>query len=240
MIVPFKSTRNASLFNSPRWRKFRKDLLLVLQGTSVSSDRDPTAIGPLELMVIALEDRRFFRHSGVDWRSVLREVSRALTFRKHGGFSTIDMQFVRTITGYRRRTIRRKVYEIVLAIVLQLYCDKPTILKSYLACAYFGSGLIGANAAARKVFGKEADQLDVQEAAFIAAMLACPRPLNGPPKWEVRARRRAAYGLKVLHSDRQRLIRRYDLQISNAKHFLPCETALSNDPHNWHRTLPTP
>ena len=69
-------------------------------------------------MTIVLEDRRFFKHYGVDLHSVLREVSKALTLRRHGGFSTIDMQFVRTITGFRQHTIRRKVYEIVLALAL--------------------------------------------------------------------------------------------------------------------------
>jgi membrane peptidoglycan carboxypeptidase len=185
-------------------------------------------------MTIVLEDRRFFRHFGVDWRSVLREISRALTFRAHGGFSTIDMQFVRTATGFRQHTIRRKVYEIVLAIALQFRCDKQTILKSYLACAYFGSGLIGANAAARRVFGKDADQLDLQEGAFIAAMLAAPRPLDGATAWEARVRRRAAYGLSVLHTNDQ-LIRRH-----NVGHLLPRKSAAPNDPRNWCRAMRAP
>jgi membrane peptidoglycan carboxypeptidase len=200
------------LFSPIGWRdRLRNDLSQVLRGTTAPAGDQPVALRALELMTIVLEDRRFFKHFGVDLRSVLREVSKALTLRRHGGFSTIDMQFVRTITGFRQHTIRRKVYEIVLALTLQAHCDKRTILRSYLACAYFGSGLIGAEAAARKVFGKDVDQLDLQEAAFIGAMLACPRPRNGSPKWQARVQRRAAYGLRVYFANGKRLMRRYNL-----------------------------
>jgi membrane peptidoglycan carboxypeptidase len=195
-----------------RWRdKFRADLSRVLRHLAPPVSDQPVAVSALELMTIVLEDRRFFRHFGVDWRSILREVARALTFRAHGGFSTIDMQLVRTATGFRQHTIRRKLYEIALAIALQSYCDKRTILRSYLACAYFGSGLIGAKAAARKVFGTDPDKLDLPQAAVIGAMLACPRPLNGSPKWEARVRRRAGYGLSVYAANKQQLLRRYNI-----------------------------
>ena len=200
------------MFSPIGWRdRLQNDLSRVLRGTTAPAGDQPVALRALELMTIVLEDRRFFKHFGVDLRSVLREVSKALTLRRHGGFSTIDMQFVRTITGFRQHTIRRKVYEIVLALALQSHCDKRTILRSYLACAYFGSGLIGAEAAARKVFDKDVDQLDLQEAAFIGAMLACPRPRNGSPMWEARVQRRAAYGLSVYFANSKRLIRRYNL-----------------------------
>ena len=239
--MPYKSLRKLGLFSPMRWReKLRRDLLRVLRDITAPSSEQPDALGALELMTIVLEDRRFFKHFGIDWRSVLREVGRALTFRAHGGFSTIDMQFVRTATGFRQRTIGRKLHEIVLAIALQFYCDKQTILKSYLACAYFGSGLIGANAAARKMFGKDADQLDLQEGAVIAAMLAAPRPLNAAPKWEARVRRRAEYGVSVLHTNNQRLTHRYNMGISKVAEILPRGRAASSNLRNWRQTLRTP
>jgi membrane peptidoglycan carboxypeptidase len=74
-----------------------------------------------------------------------------------------------------------------------------------MACAFFGSGLVGADAAARKVFGKAANRLTLDQAALIAAMLARPRPLDGSAGWEARVRRRAAYGLQVYGSSRRRL-----------------------------------
>jgi membrane carboxypeptidase/penicillin-binding protein len=67
----------------------------------------------VEKMVLVLEDRRFFSHRGFDLQSAIREVSRAIAVQPHGGASTIDMQLVRTATGYRQRTIGRKLYGLV-------------------------------------------------------------------------------------------------------------------------------
>ena len=174
------------------------------------------ALTALELMTIALEDRRFFHHPGVDARSVLRETLRVLTGRKHGGASTIDMQFVRTVTGFRAPTVKRKVYEAFLALVIQFRHKKLEILRSYLACAYFGSGLIGANAAAQKIFNKNADRLGIEEASLISAMLAYPRPLHGLPRWEQRARRRAAYAVTVFARRKRRLAGPYEMAAMDA------------------------
>jgi hypothetical protein len=162
-----------------------------------SQQSPETRLTALELMTIAIEDRRFFHHPGVDALSFLREAIKMLRGRKHGGASTIDMQFVRTVTGYRAPTMKRKLYEAFLALVIQSRHKKIEILRSYLACAFFGSGLIGANAAAQRVFNKDADRLSMEEASFISAMLAYPRPLRGLPRWEQRARRRAAYAVAV-------------------------------------------
>ena len=169
------------------------------------------ALTALELMTIAIEDRRFFRHPGVDVISILRETIKVLTGRKHGGASTIDMQFVRTVTGYRALTMKRKLYEAFLALVIQSRHKKIEILRSYLACAFFGSGLIGADAAAQRVFNKRADQLSMEEASFISAMLAYPRPLHGLPRWEQRARRRAAYAVAVFELRKGRLTGPYEI-----------------------------
>jgi hypothetical protein len=165
----------------------------------------------LELMTIAIEDRRFFHHPGVDVLSFLREAIKVLRGRKHGGASTIDMQFVRTVTGYRAPTMKRKLYEGFLALVIQSRHKKLEILRSYLACAFFGSGLIGANAAAQRVFNKDADRLSMEEASFISAMLAYPRPLSGLPRWEQRARRRAAYAVAVFDRRKGRLTGPYKI-----------------------------
>jgi len=188
----------------PRWARpstwfawLRRDLSRIHQNVQSLPHSPAATLTPLELMTIALEDRRFFSHPGVDARSIVREAFKVLTGRKHGGASTIDMQFVRTVTGYRAPTMKRKVYEAFLALVIQSRHNKLEILRSYLACAFFGSGLIGANAAAQRMFNKNADQLSIDEAALISAMLAYPRPLQGLPRWEQRARRRADYGVAV-------------------------------------------
>jgi membrane peptidoglycan carboxypeptidase len=164
----------------------------------------PPALTNLEKLTLVLEDRRFLVHYGFDIKSALREIFRAVTFRQHGGASTIDMQFVRTSTGYKERTFSRKVYEMFLAIIIQFRYSKIKILRSYLACAYFGSHLRGGNAAAHKVFNKRADDLSIEEAALIAAMLVYPRPRHPTVKWESRVQRRADYGKRIYIANKKR------------------------------------
>lgn len=202
----------------PKWAtpatwfaRLRGDLQRIDQNVRAMPQTRATALTALELTTIALEDRRFFHHPGVDARSVLRETLRVLTGRKHGGASTIDMQFVRTVTGFRAPTVKRKVYEASLALAIQFRHKKLEILRSYLACAYFGSGLIGADAAAQRIFNKNADRLGIEEAALISAMLAYPRPLHGLPRWEQRARRRAAYAVAVFARRKRRLAGPYEI-----------------------------
>jgi membrane peptidoglycan carboxypeptidase len=86
----------------------------------------------------------------------------------------------------------------LLAFFLEFRLSKLTILRSYLAIAYFGSGITGVEQTASKVFGKAAEQLSEREAAFLAAMLVYPRPLTPTASWEARVCRRAEYGLVLL------------------------------------------
>lgn len=190
------------------------ELTRIDHHVELSSRNACLSLTALELMTIVLEDRRFFRHCGVDVLSVVREMYRALTFQRHGGASTIEMQFVRTATGFRQHTIWRKLCETLLAIVVSRRYHKIVILRAYMACAFFGSGLVGADAAARKVFGREASRLTLEEAAVIAAMLARPRPLGGSASWDARARRRAAYGLRVYGASNRRLTIPFDIVLN--------------------------
>jgi membrane peptidoglycan carboxypeptidase len=155
-------------------------------------------------MTLILEDRRFFDHRGIDTKSAIREISRAITFRRHGGASTIDMQFVRTATGYRQKTIRRKLYEIFLVFIIQFRYSKVVILRSYLACAFFGSHLFGANRASQTLYGRDADNLTIDEAAELAAMLVYPRPRSPTPAWELKVKRRARYGIRIYVANKER------------------------------------
>jgi membrane peptidoglycan carboxypeptidase len=156
-----------------------------------------TSLADIKIIIILLEDKRFLRHWGVDIKSVFRELFRLLTFRRHGGASTIDMQFVRTMTGYKERTLKRKIYEMLLAYLLQFRMGKLDILRSYLAVVYLGSGISGISRVARIVFNKEIWFLNEEEAAFIAAMMVYPRSLNPPSDWRRKVERRAAYGLRL-------------------------------------------
>jgi membrane peptidoglycan carboxypeptidase len=184
--------------------KIHMDLFKVHSNVRTGLAFYPPALTNLEKLVLVLEDRRFMAHHGFDVKSMLRELLRAVTFRRHGGASTIDMQFVRTSTGYKERTFGRKLYEIVLAVIIQFRYSKIVILRSYLACAFFGSHLRGANAAARKVFDKTTYDLSEEEAAFIAAMLVHPRPLHPTPEWTSRVQRRADYGKRIYIANKKR------------------------------------
>ncbi len=217
VAVAAKTARRNAL-QLPKWMepatwfaRLRSDLDRIDENIKRAPRGPAKALTPLELMTIALEDRRFFSHPGVDPQSVLRELLRMLAGRKHGGASTIDMQFVRTVTGFRAPTAKRKAYEALLAMAIHFRHKKIEILRSYLACAYFGSGLIGANSAAQKLFRKNSEQLGIEEAALIGAMLAYPRPMLGLPRWELKARRRAAYAVAVFNRRKQRLAGPYEI-----------------------------
>jgi len=161
-------------------------------------------ITPLEKMIIVLEDRRFFDHFGVDFRSIIRELAKLMTFRRHGGASTIDMQLVRTITGYKELTFQRKIYECLLATIIQRRYSKIRILRTYLNCAFFGSHLIGASKASELMFRVAPDHLSNEQAAFIAAMLVCPRPTHPTEQWQSRIQRRANYGYSIYINNKDR------------------------------------
>ena len=151
-----------------------------------------------EKLVLVLEDRRYFSHSGVDPKSLLREVIRAVLGRRHGGASTIDMQFIRTVNARRELTYRRKIRELILAVVIQFHFDKKAMLRSYLAIAFFGSGLTGSVEASQAFFGTWPENLTREQASQLAAMLVYPKPLVAGEKWFNRINRRARYGLKML------------------------------------------
>ncbi len=127
---------------------------------------------------IAVEDRRFYEHHGVDWRSAARATLRNIRhFGVEEGFSTITMQVVRNafipqLAG--ERSLRRKVIEIVLAHRLEKSLTKQQILGLYLNVIYFGNGTYGVEAASRDLFGKSVGQLTLAEAATLAGLPKAP------------------------------------------------------------------
>lgn len=157
-------------------------------------------------MVIVLEDRRYFFHLGVDYISFIRDIWRLFTFRSHGGFSTIEMQFVRTVTNKYDRTLRRKLYEILLAYLCNWHFKKFELLNSYLCIAYFGSNYQVSQSygcycnyerVANDLFGKAPYELELSEAAEIAAYLVYPRPSKPSPEWRKKIERRKRYALSL-------------------------------------------
>lgn len=175
--------------------------------THLSANVDwPDRLLLVEKMILVSEDRRFLRHNGIDYRSCVREALKAITGRRHGGASTIDMQFVRVGTGYYDHNIRRKLYEMLLALLIQWRCSKIQILRSYLSIAFFGSHIDGMPNAAMEMFSKSSlESLTPQEAAVIAAMLIYPRPQVPTEVWTDKVNSRARYLLAAYPRFEQRL-----------------------------------
>lgn len=160
-------------------------------------DSGSSELSEIEKLVVVLEDHRFFRHNGVDLISFCREFLRMLLGQKHGGASTIDMQFVRTVTEYREKSIGRELYEMFLALIIQQRYDKWTILRSYMRIAYLGHSIRGVDNASWIVFGKTIYELSSEEASEIASMLVYPRPSVEVTSWRLKLERRKNYGKVV-------------------------------------------
>jgi len=128
--------------------------------------------------IVAIEDRRFYQHSGVDLRGILRAGWRnTQAGATREGASTITQQLARLMFLTPERTIRRKVQEAILAVWLESQLKKEEILQRYLNTAYFGAGAYGVDAAARRYFGKKAGELSLSEAAMLAGLVRAPSQL---------------------------------------------------------------
>ena len=129
--------------------------------------------------VLASEDQKFFGHDGVDWEAIQKSVDED---RKKGRFvrggSTITQQLAKNLFFSTHKTITRKLRELVVARWMEQELSKRRILELYLNVIEWGDGIYGAEAAARRWFGKSAADLDEQEAAGLAAMIPNPRRIN--------------------------------------------------------------
>ena len=124
---------------------------------------------------IAVEDQRFWQHRGVDLRALLRAAYvNATEGRIVEGGSTITQQFVKNRLVGSDRTLQRKFREAALAWHLEERMSKQEILAEYLNTIYFGRGAYGIQAAARHYFSKQAREITLPEAAFLAGMIAGP------------------------------------------------------------------
>jgi penicillin-binding protein 1A len=125
--------------------------------------------------MVAVEDRRFHSHFGVDPLGLARAGYLAATTGKSiRATSTISQQLARTVFLNNSRTFTRKVREAVIAMALEWKFSKEEILELYLNKVYFGGGAYGVDAAARKFFGHAGTQMSVSEAAIVAGLVKAP------------------------------------------------------------------
>lgn len=134
--------------------------------------------------VLAIEDRRFYQHFGVDPVGLLRAMVRnTIEGRVVQGGSTITQQLAKNLFLSRDRTLKRKIQEALLALWLEARLTKDQILSAYLNRVYLGAGTYGVEAAAHTYFNKSARELSLRESAVIAGLLKAPSrysPLSNP------------------------------------------------------------
>ncbi|MEM1286278.1 MAG: transglycosylase domain-containing protein [Pseudomonadota bacterium] len=141
--------------------------------------------------VIAIEDRRFHRHFGLDPIGLARAMTVNLREgRLVQGGSTLTQQLAKNLFLTADRTISRKIQELILAVWLEASYSKDQILELYLNRVYLGAGAYGVDAAARRYFGKSASEVTLAEAAILAGLLRAPSrwaPTRNPEGAEARA-----------------------------------------------------
>jgi penicillin-binding protein 1A len=143
-------------------------------------------IAPVMLTaLVAIEDRRYFEHDGVDLKGIVRAVvGNAASGDVEQGASTLTMQLARRLFLTEERTYARKVREAVLAYRIDTRYSKDQVLEMYLNEVYFGSGAYGIDSAAAVYFGRNPDKLELWQAAMLAGLVQAPTaysPLEDKP-----------------------------------------------------------
>ncbi|WP_137129619.1 transglycosylase domain-containing protein [Rhizobium sp. FY34] len=140
--------------------------------------------------VMAIEDRRFYAHFGIDPLGLARALVNNLTGRSIQGGSTLTQQLAKNLFLSPERTFERKIQEVLLSIWLERKFTKDQILAMYLNRMFFGSNAYGVEAASRRYFNKSAREVNLGEAALLAGLLKAPTrlsPARDPAAAEARA-----------------------------------------------------
>ncbi len=134
--------------------------------------------------VLAREDARFYDHKGIDWRGVLRALSRdVVSMKAKEGASSLTMQLARNSLPLGGRSFSRKLLEAMVSLRIEREFTKQQILELYVNRIYFGSGCYGVETASQAYFGKNASKLNLSEAALLAGLIRSPNrfsPLKNP------------------------------------------------------------
>jgi len=154
--------------------------------------------------VIKTEDRRFYRHGGIDYLRILGSALRNVRAGRYSqGFSTITMQLARNVFSdriSREKTLLRKLKEARVARAIEQRYSKEKILELYLNQVYFGNGAYGIETAAQRYFGKSVREVSVAEAAMLAGLLKGPERYN-PRRFPDRAVLRRNTVLEILRKE---------------------------------------
>jgi penicillin-binding protein 1A len=152
---------------------------IALRGAIKEAPVDVTKLNPLTpAAFVAIEDRRFYRHWGIDPRGMARAFVADLRGGgvRQGG-STITQQLAKTNFLSNDRTVKRKAQEIIIAFWLEAWLTKQQILSRYLSSVYFGDGVYGLRAAAHHYFNRDPARLSLAQSAMLAGMVQAPSRL---------------------------------------------------------------
>lgn len=139
--------------------------------------------------VLAIEDARFFEHSGVDYRGMLRAALANLGQAKSQGASTITMQVARNVYLSAEKSYTRKIYEVLLTFKLEHLLTKEQILEIYMNQIFLGQRAYGFSTASQTYFGKPLKDVSIAEAAMLAGLPKAPsayNPVSNPKRARVR------------------------------------------------------
>ncbi len=142
--------------------------------------------------VLAIEDARFYQHSGVDYIGLLRAALANLGQAKSQGASTITMQVARNVYLSSEKSYLRKIYEVLLTLKLEALLSKDQILEIYMNQIFLGHRAYGFASAAQVYYGKSLKELSIAEAAMLAGLPKAPSAYN-PISNPKRARARQLY-----------------------------------------------
>ncbi|WP_188388774.1 transglycosylase domain-containing protein [Priestia taiwanensis] len=168
-------------------------------------DRELVAISDIPAHVqqafVAVEDARFYEHSGIDLKAIARAVYKDILARaKVEGGSTITQQLAKNVFLTNDKSLLRKTKELTIALSLENKYTKDQILEMYLNHIYFGHGAYGIQSASKTYFNKDVSELTVDEAAVLAALPKAPNsysPIKNPDK--AKGRRDVVLSLMAKH-----------------------------------------
>ena len=174
-LEDFKLNESSIIYYLDRNDGEYKELVTLQSGEYriwVDYDQIPKSV---EHALVAIEDKRFYTHHGVDWyRTFGAFVNMFLSMKDNFGGSTITQQLIKNVTEDDEVTVQRKLREIFRALDLERRYDKQEIVEWYLNVAYFGHGCYGIGAAANYYFGKDVKDLTLAEAASIIGITNNP------------------------------------------------------------------
>ena len=159
---------------------FSQDGLLIAEFGEERRDHTLIKHVPQRMInaILAIEDRRFFEHPGIDIIGVMRAAFKNISGQGHEGASTITMQVARNFFLSSEKTFKRKINEILLAIKIERSLTKEAILELYINQIYLGQRSFGFSAAADTYFNKRLDELNLAESALLAGLPKAPSRYN--------------------------------------------------------------